>query len=470
MCSSSAAGSIGLAVAWRARSAACACRCSSATRPGRRPRAWPPACSRPSPEVEFGDAGAARARARAALGGACGRRSHASCRRAAALEVGLLRDRHAAARARRRRGARARAPARVPPLARPARAAAARERGARARAGARARRCGWRSRRRDDHSVDPRAGARARCAPRARAAACELREHARVRARRADATGARAGVRARRRRAARRRARWCSPRAPWSGEVGACRRTRACPCGPCKGQILRLRDPVGARAARHARALRGRLPRAARRRPLRARRAPSRSGASTRRPTAGGVYELLRDAHELVPGVSELEIEELSVGLRPGTPDNAPADRRGRARRADVGDRPPPQRHPARAAHRRAGARGARMRRARRRRRRCSAACEPAALRSAPSTRARRRPRARADGGGSAVIVLNGQRTRAARRRDARERARAPRLRPRRARGRGGGRRRGRAARARGSSSRWREDARVEVLTAMQGG
>ncbi len=37
------------------------------------------------------------------------------------------------------------------------------------------------------------------------------------------------------------------------------------------------------------------------------------------------MYELLRDAHELVPGVSELEIEELSVGLRPGTPDNAPA-------------------------------------------------------------------------------------------------------------------------------------------------
>jgi glycine oxidase len=37
------------------------------------------------------------------------------------------------------------------------------------------------------------------------------------------------------------------------------------------------------------------------------------------------VYELLRDAHELVPGVSELEIEEVSVGLRPGTPDNAPA-------------------------------------------------------------------------------------------------------------------------------------------------
>ncbi len=40
--------------------------------------------------------------------------------------------------------------------------------------------------------------------------------------------------------------------------------------------------------------------------------------------TAGAVYELLRDAIELVPGVSELVIDELMAGLRPGTPDNAP--------------------------------------------------------------------------------------------------------------------------------------------------
>jgi glycine oxidase len=42
-------------------------------------------------------------------------------------------------------------------------------------------------------------------------------------------------------------------------------------------------------------------------------------------PTAGAAYEMLRVARELLPGLSELEIEELSVGLRPGTPDNAPA-------------------------------------------------------------------------------------------------------------------------------------------------
>ncbi len=40
--------------------------------------------------------------------------------------------------------------------------------------------------------------------------------------------------------------------------------------------------------------------------------------------TAGGVYELLRDAHELVPGLTELPLTETLAGLRPGSPDNAP--------------------------------------------------------------------------------------------------------------------------------------------------
>ncbi|GGS96627.1 glycine oxidase ThiO [Streptomyces chromofuscus] len=40
--------------------------------------------------------------------------------------------------------------------------------------------------------------------------------------------------------------------------------------------------------------------------------------------TAGGVYELLRDAHELVPGLTELPLTETRAGLRPGSPDNAP--------------------------------------------------------------------------------------------------------------------------------------------------
>jgi glycine oxidase len=40
--------------------------------------------------------------------------------------------------------------------------------------------------------------------------------------------------------------------------------------------------------------------------------------------TAGGVWELLRDARTLVPGITELAIADIVAGLRPGTPDNAP--------------------------------------------------------------------------------------------------------------------------------------------------
>jgi len=42
------------------------------------------------------------------------------------------------------------------------------------------------------------------------------------------------------------------------------------------------------------------------------------------RPRAGAVYELLRDAQTLLPQVSELHLEHVATGLRPGSPDNAP--------------------------------------------------------------------------------------------------------------------------------------------------
>ncbi|OIQ79351.1 glycine oxidase [mine drainage metagenome] len=41
-------------------------------------------------------------------------------------------------------------------------------------------------------------------------------------------------------------------------------------------------------------------------------------------PTAGGVFQLLRDAREVFPYLSEMRIVELMAGLRPGSPDNAP--------------------------------------------------------------------------------------------------------------------------------------------------
>src|SRR5262249_43474255 len=40
--------------------------------------------------------------------------------------------------------------------------------------------------------------------------------------------------------------------------------------------------------------------------------------------TAGGVHELLREGYRMLPEIAELELLEMSAGLRPATPDNAP--------------------------------------------------------------------------------------------------------------------------------------------------
>jgi glycine oxidase len=95
------------------------------------------------------------------------------------------------------------------------------------------------------------------------------------------------------------------------------------PVRPVKGQILRLRDPAGpGLLQRNVRFEGGYLvPRADGRYVLGA---TVEERGFDEAPTAGAAYQLLRDAHEVVPGVSELQIEELCVGLRPGTPDNLP--------------------------------------------------------------------------------------------------------------------------------------------------
>jgi glycine oxidase len=48
------------------------------------------------------------------------------------------------------------------------------------------------------------------------------------------------------------------------------------------------------------------------------------SGSAGRAVSAGGVYQLLRDAHVLLPAVAELELIECTARARPATPDNAP--------------------------------------------------------------------------------------------------------------------------------------------------
>jgi glycine oxidase len=98
----------------------------------------------------------------------------------------------------------------------------------------------------------------------------------------------------------------------------------AVPVRPVKGQVLRLRDPQGPglvdRTIRTPDAYL--VPRADGRYVLGA--TMEERGFDTV-PTAGAVFELLRDLSEVVPGVLELELEEVLAGLRPATPDNLPA-------------------------------------------------------------------------------------------------------------------------------------------------
>jgi glycine oxidase len=114
----------------------------------------------------------------------------------------------------------------------------------------------------------------------------------------------------------------------WSGRLPGLPKGAGVNVRPVKGQILRLRDPAGPGLLNGVVRYEGGylVPRGDGRYVL---------GATMEErgfepdATAGGVYGLLRDAHELVPGISELHIEELGVGYRPGTPDNVPIIGRG---------------------------------------------------------------------------------------------------------------------------------------------
>ncbi len=111
---------------------------------------------------------------------------------------------------------------------------------------------------------------------------------------------------------------------PWTADIDGLPAAVRVPVRPVKGQILRLRDPAGPDLLRRVLRFDGGyvVPRGDGRYVLGA--TVEERGFSLQ-PTVGPIYELLRDAHEILPGVSELDIDEISVGLRPGTPDNAPA-------------------------------------------------------------------------------------------------------------------------------------------------
>jgi glycine oxidase len=172
----------------------------------------------------------------------------------------------------------------------------------------------------DDHSVDPRlvlSALRAAC----EFAGVRLREHAPVERIEADAGGARvAGAVVGGELEASERV--VIAAGAWSTQLAGA--PEHVPVRPVRGQLLRLRDPAGPGLLGSVVRFEGGylVPRADGRYLLGA--TVEERGFDVQ-PDAGGVYELLRDAHELVPGVRELKIEELCVGLRPGTPDNAPA-------------------------------------------------------------------------------------------------------------------------------------------------
>ena len=110
----------------------------------------------------------------------------------------------------------------------------------------------------------------------------------------------------------------------WTGQLDGVPEAARVPVHPVKGQILRLHDPAGPGLLTRVLRISGGyiVPRGDGRYAL---------GATTEERdfdttvTAGATFELLRDAIELVPGISELVIDELGAGVRPATADNAPA-------------------------------------------------------------------------------------------------------------------------------------------------
>jgi glycine oxidase len=109
----------------------------------------------------------------------------------------------------------------------------------------------------------------------------------------------------------------------WSGGIGGLAAQALPPVRPVKGQLLYLRGPADQPlCSRNVRGLEVYVvPRGDGRVVVGA--TVEEQGFDTT-VTAGAVHDLLRAALELLPEVAELELAETVVGLRPGSPDNAP--------------------------------------------------------------------------------------------------------------------------------------------------
>jgi glycine oxidase len=109
----------------------------------------------------------------------------------------------------------------------------------------------------------------------------------------------------------------------WAGQLEGIPVHARIPVRPVKGQIMRLHDPAGPGLLRRVIRMGPSyiVPRGDGRYVIGA--TQEERGFDTT-VTAGAGFQLLRDASELVPGISELVIDEFAAGLRPATPDNLP--------------------------------------------------------------------------------------------------------------------------------------------------
>lgn len=110
----------------------------------------------------------------------------------------------------------------------------------------------------------------------------------------------------------------------WAGALSGIPSEAMVPVHPVKGQVVRLHDPAGpgliTRVLRTGSAYV--VPRGDGRYVVGA--TMEERGFDTT-VTAGAVFELLRDASEVLPGIHELVVDELVAGLRPATSDGLPA-------------------------------------------------------------------------------------------------------------------------------------------------
>ncbi|HTW20706.1 MAG TPA: glycine oxidase ThiO [Mycobacteriales bacterium] len=114
---------------------------------------------------------------------------------------------------------------------------------------------------------------------------------------------------------------------PWSGTIAGLPPSAQPPVRPVKGQILRMRadDPAVLPSGSIRGLVNGQeayfVPRADGELVVGATVEEVGFDTTVR---AGAIREILRDARAIIPAVDELELAEISVGLRPGSPDNAP--------------------------------------------------------------------------------------------------------------------------------------------------